>query len=86
MHMPRLTRRVQILLDEGRYSRLERLARRRKTSVATLVREALDLAYPAERVSREEAGRRLLEAEPIAVGDWPALKEELEELYEPSGR
>lgn len=80
MCMPGLSRRLQILLDEGRYQRLARLARGRKTSVATLVREAIDVAYPQGHRRREEAGRRLLDAEPIAVSDWPELKREIEEL------
>jgi 2-keto-4-pentenoate hydratase len=81
--MPRLTRRLQVLLDQQRYARLERLARRRKTSVATLIREAIDIAFPDETISRSAAGRRLLDAEPIPVGDWPGLKAEIEGMYEP---
>lgn len=83
MCMAEMTRRLQILLDEGRYSRLERLARRRKTSVATLVREAVDVAFPDEALSREDSGRRLLAAEPIEIGDWAAVKAEIEAMYEP---
>lgn len=43
-----MTRRLQILLDEGRYARLEERASRRGASVATLVREAIDIAYPQD--------------------------------------
>jgi predicted transcriptional regulator len=83
MLMAELTRRLQVLLDQQRYARLERLARRRKTSVATLVREAIDVAFPDETISRQAAGRRLLDAEPIEVGDWQELKAEIEGMYEP---
>lgn len=83
MHMAVLTRRLQVLLDENRYSRLERLARARKTSVATLVREAVDVAFPEEAIPRREAGARLLGAEPIAVEDWDGLNEEIAAMYEP---
>jgi len=73
-----------VLLDEDRYQRLERAARARRTSVATLVREAVDAAFPAEPRPRAEAGRRLLDAEPIAVEDWDRLKGEVESMYDPS--
>lgn len=82
MSMAELTRRLQVLLDEDRYRRLESLARSRRTSVATLVREAVDVAYPKQPTSRLEAGRRLLAAEPIPVADWPELKDEVEAMYE----
>lgn len=77
-----MTRRLQVLLDEGRFARLERLARKRKTSVATLIREAVDVAFPEEVVTREEAGRRLLDAEPVAFGDWASVKAEIDAMYE----
>lgn len=77
-----MTRRLQVLLDEDRYARLERRARLRKTSVATLVREALDAAFPAEGLNRAEAARILLDAEPMPVDDWALMKEEILESYE----
>jgi len=83
MCMAELTRRLQILLDQRRYDRLEALARRRKTSVATLIREAVDTAFPDERLNRADAGRRLLEAQPIEVGDWAEVKGEIEAMDEP---
>ncbi|MGQ0467238.1 MAG: antitoxin [Sporichthyaceae bacterium] len=79
--MPMLTRRLQVLLDEDRYQRLERAARARQTSVATLVREAVDAAFPAQPIPRAEAGSRLLAAAPIPVGDWEDLKGEIEAMY-----
>lgn len=83
MLMAELTRRLQVLLDEDRYQRLERTARARRTSVATLVREAVDAAFPAQSIPRADAGRRLLNAEPIAVGDWTELEREIESMYQP---
>lgn len=76
--MPTLNRRLQILVDQDRYARLERRARERGTSVATLVREALDLAYPATDQQRWSAIDRLLEAAPIDLGDWEQLSAEIE--------
>jgi len=42
-----LTRRLQILLDPERYDRLATRASERGASVALLIREAIDAAYPA---------------------------------------
>ncbi|MDP8969068.1 MAG: ribbon-helix-helix domain-containing protein [Actinomycetota bacterium] len=75
--MAHLSRRVQILLDEERYARLERRAQRRGASVAALIREAVDTAFPPEDQDPEQAARVLLDAEPIPVDDWPAMKNEL---------
>ena len=83
MSMSTLTRRLQILLDEDRYARLERLARRRGASVATIVREAIDAAFPVDGPDRVEAARRVLDAEPIPVSDWPLIKGEIDRMYEP---
>ncbi|MGH3669859.1 MAG: ribbon-helix-helix protein, CopG family [Pseudonocardiaceae bacterium] len=82
--MSMLTRRLQILLDEDRYARLERLARRRGASVATIVREAIDAAFPADGPDRAEAARRVLDADPIPVSDWPLIKDEIDRMYEPA--
>lgn len=60
MHM--LTRRTQLLLDEERYSRLDRRARTTGRSVAAVIREAIDgqLGAGAEATARREAGDWLL--------------------------
>ncbi len=55
MHMPHLTRRMQVLLDEDRYERLERRAADSGRPVAALVRDAIDIAYPDSRSGREQA-------------------------------
>lgn len=76
-----LDRRLQILLDEPRYRRLEAAARARKTSVATIVREAIDATLPADLERRREAARRILEAEPMPVpATVEELKRELDEI------
>ncbi len=72
-----LTRRVQILLDEDRYARLERLARRRGASVAALIREAVDTAFPPEDARRAAAARSLLDAAPMPVEDCDRMNREL---------
>ena len=82
MSPPELTHRTQLLLDEDRYGRLRRRANERGTSVASLIREAIDRTFPEEGMEAEEAGRLLLEAEPMPVEDWPDMKREmLDEMY-----
>lgn len=72
-----LTHRLQILLDDERYERVQALARQRGTSVATVIREAIDRGLPAAQRRRSAAARRILAAEPMEVGD---LLTELDEL------
>jgi len=81
-----MTRRLQLLLDEGRYTRLERRAKRRGTSVAAVIREAIDTTFPDEDLDRERAVQFLLDAEPMPIDDWPVLKREIDELLEPNPR
>jgi hypothetical protein len=64
-----LTHRLQLLLDDERYERVRALARQRGTSVATIIREAIDRGLPATQRRRAAAGRRILAAEPMAVAD-----------------
>jgi hypothetical protein len=82
--MPTMTRRLQVLLDEARYARLEQQAARRGTSIATLVREAIDAAFPVDGPDRPEAARRILDAAPIPVSDWPLMKDEIDQMYDPA--
>ena len=75
-----LERRLQILLDEPRYRRLESAARARRVSIATVVREAIDVALPADPERKREAARLILAAEPMPVPATPAeLRQELDE-------
>lgn len=72
-----LSRRMQILLDDERYERVQALARQRGTSVAAIIREAIDRGLPAAQQRRAAAGRRVLAAEPMEVG---GLLAELDDL------
>lgn len=82
-----LDRRLQVLLSEGQYRRLEEHAERRGESVAALVREAIDQRFPDESVGRRRAGELLLAAEPMPVDDWASMKDEmLDDLCRGSGR
>jgi predicted DNA-binding ribbon-helix-helix protein len=72
-----LTHRLQLLLDDERYERVHTLARQRGTSVAAVIREALDRGLPATQRRRSAAARRILAAEPMPVGN---LLAELDDL------
>jgi hypothetical protein len=72
-----LTHRLQILIDEERYERVRALAQQRGTSVATVIREAIDRGLPATQRRRTAAARRILDAAPMEVGD---LLAELDDL------
>jgi hypothetical protein len=75
-----LTRRLQVLLDEERYRRLEAAARRRRVSVATVVRDAIDRDLGAPALGRAAAGQRFLDAAPMEVGSLDELLDELDRL------
>lgn len=60
MHMPHLTRRTQILLDEARYARLSKEAESRGSSVAGLIREAIDQTFPITSYDRRAAAAEFL--------------------------
>lgn len=69
-----------MLIAAEQRQRLEREATRRGASVATLVREAIDQAFPPSELTRAAAAERLLAAEPMDVPTVEGLLEELDEL------
>ena len=76
-----LERRLQILIDEQRYRRLVARARERDTSVAAVIREAIDVAIPDDLAKKRAAGRAILAAEPIPVPETlEELRAELDEI------
>ena len=76
-----LNRRLQILIDEPRYRRLRAEARERKTSVAAVIRDAIDQAMPATPSRRSRAARAILSAEPMDVPDVEELRAEREAAH-----
>ena len=77
-----LERRLHILLDDARYRRVAAAARARKTSVASVIRDAIDrdrtLSIDPER--KRAAAAALLAAEPMEVPETvEELKDELRE-------
>ena len=74
------TRRAQILMEPAEYRRLEDIARRRKISVAELIRGAVREKYLLPR------DRRIAIAEEIAgmkapIGDWGDVEKEIEDAH-----
>ena len=78
--MSMLKERLQVLIDREQRERLERHAKDRGTSVATLVREAIDLAFPTDSGRRRQAAARILDTQPIEVPSVGELRDELDEL------
>jgi hypothetical protein len=75
-----LSQRLQVLLDAEQRSRLEQEAEARGTSVAALVREAIDVAFPSTSAARAAAARQILDAPPMEVPDPEELAAELDAL------
>lgn len=75
MHMATMTRRLQLLLDDARMERLEKRAEAGGRSVASLIREAIDIAYPpTDLARRQQAVERILAAPPMPVEGWAEMK------------
>ena len=74
-----MSRRLQVLVDDGRWARLEAEAARRDTSVARVVRDAIDAALFENAETRRDAAATLLAAPSMPVADWAVMKAELAE-------
>ena len=75
-----LDRRLQILIDDARFRRLEAVARERRLSIAAVIRDAIDAALPADLAKKERAAAALLAVEPMPVPETvDELKAELDE-------
>lgn len=76
MSMSKLERRLQILIDEDRYRQLAAHARTQGTSVAAVVRQAIDQVIRPDQARRRRAWQRIAAMEPMEVPDDPRdLKE-----------
>lgn len=75
-----LTRRLQVLVDEERYAALERESQRTGSSVGAVVRAAIDERLAPEGRRRDGAGRRLLDAPSMPVGEPDELAAEITRL------
>lgn len=78
--MSMYSERLQVLIDKQQRRRLEQAAAERGSSVAVLVREAIDRMYPADAGSKRAAADLLLGAAPMAVpADVRELRRELDD-------
>lgn len=78
--MSMLTDRLQVLIERAQRERLEIEAAQRGTSVATLVREAIDLTFPPSLPRRRSAAAAILDSEPMPAPDLDELHRELDAL------
>ena len=72
-----LNRRLQVLLDDERWERLEKRSAQTGASVGEVVRRAIDDAVPPTRENASEAMRSFLDSPPAPVGDWAEMKREM---------
>jgi len=75
-------RRLQLLLDRDRYERVAAQARRRRVSVAMVIRDAIDVALPVDIELRGAAFAAIIEAAPMTVGSPDDLRRELDEAHD----
>jgi hypothetical protein len=78
--MSMLDRRLQVLVDDDRWARLEQEAARRGVAIAVLVREAIDERFPGNADERRAAIDTVLDAEPMDVPDPSDLRRELDSI------
>lgn len=78
--MSMLDRRLQVLIDQSLWARLEREAERRSVSVSTLVREAIDDRYPGSTAERRAALDAVLRAPLMEVSSPAVLRREREAI------
>jgi hypothetical protein len=71
------TRRAQILMEPDEFRRLQALARKRKTSVADLIRQAVREAYLRPQPDRGPIVDAILGMR-IAMPDWASLRDDVE--------
>lgn len=74
------SRRLQVLVEDEQWARLEAEAAERGVSVGHLVRAAIDAVLPGGREDRRAAATAVLQAQPMPVPDPAALQDELEVL------
>jgi predicted DNA-binding ribbon-helix-helix protein len=71
------TRRTQLLMEPEEFKRLQRLARRRKTSVADLIRSAVRQAYLAPAPPSGPIVDAILDMR-LPVTDWKRARKDIE--------
>jgi hypothetical protein len=73
-----LKKRVEVLFDPEKYTHLEHLARREKTTVGRLIREAVEKVYLEADLEKRRRAVRWLTSQNIDFGgDWDKIKEDM---------
>ena len=75
------TERLQVLIETEQRERLGRIAAQRGVSVASLVRRAIDVAYPSSLEPKAAIVAGILAAGPMDVPDPHHLRAELELIH-----
>lgn len=71
------TRRAQILMEPEEFRRLQALARKRRTSVANLIRSAVRDTYLSPQPEKRPIVEAIL-AMQLLIPDWERVREELD--------
>ncbi len=75
--------RTQLLMDPAELAELKALAKRRRTSVGRLIRDAVREKYLTQDVEKRRRAVEELAAMNLGpLPDWDALKEELDARYD----
>jgi hypothetical protein len=74
------TRRTQLLMEPEEFARLQAEARRRKTSVAQLIRTAVRATYLSGSPDREPIVEAILRMG-LPVMEWKHVKREIEDAH-----
>ena len=72
-----LNRRLQVLIDDERWERLDKRSAETGASVGEVVRRAIDDSLPPTREDAREAMQSFLDSPPAPVGDWAEMKREM---------
>ena len=78
------TKRVQVLMEPREFNLLERVARKRGSSVSDLMREAARAQYlvDVDRTRRTRAAQSFLSLPDVTLPDWNAVKNELADRHD----
>jgi hypothetical protein len=81
--MPK-TKRVQVLMEPREFDLLERVARKRGSSVSDLMRAAARAQYlvDVDRSRRTRAAQDFLSLPDVTLPDWNAVKNELADRHD----
>ncbi len=72
-----LTKRVELLLEPGQYTRLEEIAKARKESVGALIRRALEREYLQPTREQKRAALERLLRQQVDFGDWEQVENDI---------